>query len=138
MASDMLKKHRIRPTKARIAVLEALTQSDLPLAVEDVRRHPAVKRLAVDPVTVYRILDLFVTASVAKRIELGEGKFRYEHMDREHHHHVICTTCGTVADVADITETDLERVVSQKTGFAVRSHSLEFFGLCPDCRKKTS
>ncbi len=125
----------VRPTKARIAVMEALSHSHLPLSVDDVRNYPAVKKLKADPVTIYRILDVFVVSGLVKRIELGEGKFRYERTDREHHHHVICTSCGAMEDVADITETNLERVVARKTNYSISSHSLEFFGLCPDCQK---
>lgn len=135
MNTAALTKRNVRPTKARMAVIEALSHSHLPLSVDDVRNHPTVKKLKADPVTIYRILDIFVVSGLVKRIELGEGKFRYERADREHHHHIICTSCGTMEDVADITETNLEKVVAQKTKYVVLSHSLEFFGLCPNCHK---
>lgn len=135
MNTYTLAKNGIRPTRARVAVMEALTKGSLPLSVEEVRAYPAVRKLDVDPVTIYRILDVFVTTGLVKRIELGEGKFRYERADREHHHHVICTNCGSVRDVSRITETDLESVVAKKTNYRVTSHSLEFYGLCPVCKK---
>ncbi len=138
MNTYSLAKSGIRPTRARVAVMEALTKGSLPLSVEEVRAYPAVRKLDVDPVTIYRILDVFVTTGLVKRIELGEGKFRYERADRAHHHHVICTSCGSMRDVSEIMEADLERVVEKQTKFTVTSHSLEFFGICQSCSGKSS
>jgi len=137
MNSDLLTKRNVRPTKARLAVFQILTRSHLPLTVDDVRNSPEIQKLSTDPVTIYRILDVFVDTGLVKRIELGEGKFRYERADREHHHHVICTNCGAVKDVIDISEADLERAVAKKTDYQIMSHSLEFYGLCPRCQKKS-
>lgn len=118
-----------RPTKARSAIFEMLSHAKYPVSADEIQ-----KQVAADPVTVYRILDLFVNKQIAKRLEMGEGKFRYELANRAHHHHAICTNCGAMQDVDHITETDLDTVAAKKTKYTITSHALEFFGLCPRCQ----
>ncbi len=92
------------------------------------------KRKSLNKTTVYRALEALAADGRLSTVEFGDGVRRYELGDT-HHHHVVCTSCGTVADV-EIDE-DLERqerAAAKKTGFMIRRHALEFFGLCPNCR----
>ena len=66
------------------------------------------------------------------RIEVGDGKSRYELMD-SHHEHVRCDSCGRVAEVPGCSLADAEATVRSATGFVVTSHQLIFSGLCPEC-----
>lgn len=52
-----------------------------------------------------------------------------------HHHHLICSECGAVVDFADCELDWLEKRLSEKTGFEIRSHLLEFLGRCRKCRE---
>jgi Fe2+ or Zn2+ uptake regulation protein len=83
--------------------------------------------------TVLRAIWTLEKRSLVNRVELGDGKARYE-AARDHHEHVRCTQCGAVAEVPGCVVEEAA-VIEARTGYAVRSHQLVFAGLCPDCRK---
>src|SRR5258708_506057 len=93
------------------------------------------KDLGIDRVTVFRILNAFVGKGLITKLEFGEGKARYEVTSKEDHHHLICDNCGKIEDIADTHLPKLESEISHKTGFLIKRHSLEFFGLCKSCQK---
>lgn len=124
----------VKKTKARIAVLDFLQAAQKPLDVLEIQQFLEKKKIEADKVTIYRILDLYVSKSLAKKLEFQEGKFRYEGTG-EHHHHLICINCKTVEDIDlenDVTKH--EKYIKEAKGFKVQSHSLEFFGLCKNCQ----
>ncbi|MGI9048953.1 MAG: Fur family transcriptional regulator [Rubrobacteraceae bacterium] len=113
-------------TPQRLAVLEAVAADQHQSMGELRRRCPGV-----GVVTVYRTLDLFSELGVVRRIDLGEGA-RYE-MAEDHHHHLICEDCGKV-DEFELCPLDPEQMPQVGAGFEVRSHSLEVYGKCAECR----
>ena len=52
----------------------------------------------------------------------------------EHHHHLICSDCGTVIDFIDCDLGGLESRLSQDNHFEIDGHILEFIGRCRECR----
>lgn len=80
-------------------------------------------------------MEVLYKNDLIQRLEFGEGKFRYEiKKDKYHHHHLICTNCGKVEDVEGEFLTKMENEIKSKKGFLVKSHSLEFFGICKNCQ----
>lgn len=123
----------LKQTKARIAVLEILEKESKPLDVSDLLIQLEGKELAIDTVTVYRILDVFVEKNLVKRLQFQEGKYRYEVSGKDHHH-LICTSCGDISDISDCGLDEWEKEIFKKKGFFVKQHSLEFFGICKQCK----
>ena len=82
-------------------------------------------------VTIYRTLDLLSEIGVVRRLDLGGGP-RYE-LAEDHHHHLICESCG---DVSEFEECPIDPHLMQSVDFEVRSHSLEIYGRCTDCRQR--
>ncbi len=89
----------------------------------------------------YRHLVKLQDAGVARRIAASDDFARFELAEHltEHHHHLICTSCGKVLDVTPTTH--FERVVNfqiklftGRAGFEPSSHVLDVFGTCADCR----
>ncbi|CCO22923.1 Fur family transcriptional regulator [Maridesulfovibrio hydrothermalis] len=81
--------------------------------------------------TVYRNLELLAANGVILKIETG-GKNRFDGT-AEPHPHIRCTQCGRVADVKHHIEApSLDE--SQSRGYQVQGCSIEYFGLCPDCK----
>lgn len=131
---DILTKHALRATSARKVVLACFLQAPFPLAVSDLEKHISKQEERIDTVTLYRMMDTFVEKGIVEKLELNEGKFRYELAGRAHHHHILCTTCGAMADVSDCVEEELVTKVAQKTKFEITSHALAFYGLCKKCQ----
>jgi Fur family transcriptional regulator, ferric uptake regulator len=80
-------------------------------------------------VTIYRALALFSEIGVVRRLELGDGP-RYE-LAEDHHHHLICESCGGVSEFEGC-PLDLRRL--KDMDFEIGSHTLEIYGRCAGCR----
>jgi Fe2+ or Zn2+ uptake regulation protein len=132
--SLILQNAQIRQTPIRKMLLSILSRTKKPISVPELEANADVQKLGSDTVTIYRTLETFYQAGIVNRLEFQEGKFRYELSGRNHHHHVVCTTCGKVIDIKDCIDGEAEKQIAMETGFSIQSHSLEFFGLCPDCK----
>jgi Fur family transcriptional regulator, ferric uptake regulator len=115
-----------KATPQRLAILAAIV-AGRHQGLEEVRaRCPQVGM-----VTVYRTLDLFCRLGLVRRLDLGDGP-RYE-LAEDHHHHLICEDCGSVAEF-EWCPVDLQDPLLNGGGFEVRAHSLEVYGTCSACR----
>ena len=128
-----LRQADIKVTTARMAVIEFLESLTSPADVSSILKYLKDKNFSTDQATVYRILDLFYKKGIIQRIELGEGKYRYEKSNK-HHHHLICSNCGKIEDIEGDFVSDIESQIRKKSGFLVKSHALEFFGICSNCQ----
>ncbi|HEX2097584.1 MAG TPA: Fur family transcriptional regulator [Rubrobacteraceae bacterium] len=115
-----------KATPQRTAVLQALV-AEQHQSLEEIRGRCPEVGLA----TVYRTLGLLVELGIVRRLELGDGA-RYE-LAEDHHHHVICESCGGISEF-ERCPLDSERLELKDPKFEVRSHSLEVYGLCAGCR----
>ena len=122
-----------RQTPAKKAISEFLNSTGSPVDIEQIIEYLRSKNLKTNKVTVYRIIEHFYKEGIVTRLELGEGKFRYE-LNRNHHHHLICQKCGKIEDFKDVTIQELEKKIFKQRGFLVKYHSLEFFGICKNCQ----
>lgn len=124
-----------RMTKLRNTLLEFMSKNTRPFSVDEICHHLKKIGLTNHRVTVYRELERLTTINVLEPVLFHDGIRRYELIDNGHHHHVICTNCDHVEDVALKTELDEEeKRIERKTKFQITRHSLEFFGLCASCR----
>lgn len=121
-------------TKQRLAIIKELKKARKPLSAEALADRVGD---GVNQTTVYRALEQFVVARLARRIDLRENYALYESADH-HHHHLVCHSCGHIEDVSDCLPGSLyERVLKKNPRFAlIEDHALEFFGICTTCSKK--
>ncbi len=91
------------------------------------------KKSIIDKATVYRILTSFMELQVVREIHFGDREARYELSDSEHHHHLVCESCGDIKDIS-LCEKALLDEVQEQSSFKIKSHSLEFFGTCKKCQ----
>src|SRR5438128_2413942 len=105
-----------RRTRARTSILELLEKEKSPVDVQFILDRLSKLMVSADPATVYRIMDAFYKKGIVERLELGEGKFRYEISKREHHHHFICENCGAIEDVQDKAIEQIEARLSKNRG----------------------
>jgi Fur family ferric uptake transcriptional regulator len=85
--------------------------------------------------TIYRTLKWMVGAGIARRVDFGEGRFRFEHAYRHpRHFHLICKTCH---QSFEFLSSDIEAIIEEITkarGFAPRQSVLQIYGTCESCR----
>ena len=77
---------------------------------------------------------MFEGLGLVERLDLPNGRHAYVVCQPDHHHHVVCTNCGRSAEVGDLGLTSITDEVEAQTGFALDSHRIELYGLCPECR----
>jgi Fur family ferric uptake transcriptional regulator len=132
--SQELRSQGYRMTKARKIILEILKEKHCPLTVQDLQRLVSDRKISVNLSTIYRELQFLQEKDIVKGVFLKDGLQRFEYKDMHHHHHLVCRTCQKVdpVDMADDLDA-LEKEITKKTGFIIEQHSLEFYGLCPDC-----
>ncbi len=83
--------------------------------------------------TVYRALADLAASGEADSLQSQEGELLYRACTTEHHHHLICKTCGKTVEIeAHEVEAWAEKVAKQH-GFREPSHTVEIFGICEDC-----
>jgi Fur family ferric uptake transcriptional regulator len=124
----------LKGTKPRLAVLHILEEENRPLDVSEIIENLKQHRVNADQATVYRIMDSFFKKGLVNRLDFQEGKFRYEKTSSREHHHLICESCGKVEDMSDCKIDDFQKGISEKKGFLIKRHSLEFFGICKSCQ----
>ena len=113
-----------KATPQRLAVLGALAAEQHQSLGEIRARCPEVGL-----VTIYRTLDLLSEIGAVRRLDLGDGP-RYE-LAEDHHHHLICESCGGVSEF-ERCPLDLRRL--EGVDFEISSHTLEIYGRCAGCR----
>lgn len=126
-----------RNTKTKMLVSSIFEQSEVPLLMTEVfeRVQKAVPNVAYS--TIYRIVQNLHEAGTLVAIDWRERGSRYEWAHKTHHHHLVCNSCGEVADVDDELLQFSTQAVAQKTGFFVKDHSIELFGECSSCQRST-
>lgn len=131
---EELREVDLRATPARLAVMSFLEKTEEPVDVNSVIDYLNINSIKTDPATVFRIMNLLTQKGITNPIQFQEGKTRYELSSKDDHHHLICENCGKIEDISDTIVPELEKEIHKKSGFLVKRHSLEFFGLCPLCQ----
>lgn len=138
-AERLLRKSKsatIKLTKGCEKVLDILEQTeDLTTAQEIHVKLRQDDDSAPGLTTVYRSLETLVGVGYVQAVDLGDGERRYELVKPgEHHHHLVCESCGKSVHLDQCLVEDLEQAVKNKYDFEIKSHVLEIFGLCKHCR----
>ena len=123
-----------RQTAPRRAIASLVASLDGPFTSAQVVDGAAAQDLHVGRATVFRTLDALERSGAIERIDLPSGEHAYVACAPAHHHHVVCSTCGRTAEVADGDLSAIVDRIGRRTGFRIDAHRLELFGLCPTCR----
>jgi Fe2+ or Zn2+ uptake regulation protein len=126
-----------RITRPRVAVLRAVYAH--PHADTDsIIRAARVEVPEVSHQTVYDALNVLTGAGLVRRIQPSGLVARYESRVGDNHHHVVCRTCGAIADVdCPIGEAPC-LTASDDNGFTIDEAEVIYWGVCPDCLIATS
>ena len=133
--TERLRRESRKVTGPRQAVLELLRRQAHPMTTQEI--FGALPRDQCDLATVYRSMRLLEKMGMVKRFDFGDGTARFELLDEGddgHHHHLVCTHCGEIIELAGCSMSELEERIALRNGFKAVTHRLEFFGLCPQCQ----
>jgi Fur family transcriptional regulator, stress-responsive regulator len=127
----------LRVTAARVALLDAVRNGDH-LDVEAIAAGVRERVGHVSLQAVYEALHALTEARLVRRIEPAGSPARYEGRVMDNHHHVVCRSCGVVADVDCATGEAPCLTASDDHGFSIDEAEVVYWGLCPDCSTATS
>ena len=126
-----------RFTPGRRDIVSALAAAQRPLSIPEILDQAT----GLAQSSAYRNLTVLENAGVVVRVITTDEWARYELSEdlTGHHHHMVCSVCGSVADVRipdDIEHTLDEALglVAQRAGFAMAHHRLDVVGVCKTCR----
>lgn len=128
----MLRAAALRVTRPRVAVLGAVfahAHADTDSVIGAVREElPEASHQAV-----YDSLRVLTNAGLIRRIQPAGSVARYEARVGDNHHHVVCRSCGSIADVDCAVGAAPCLTASDDRGFSIDEAEVVYWGLCPDC-----
>lgn len=131
--TDLLRRHGLRVTAPRLAVLDVL-EGRAHLDADEVLQQVRTTLPTVSVQAVYDVLHALADAGIVRRIEPAGHPARYERRTGDNHHHVVCRGCGAVDDVDCVVGHAPCLTPSSTSGFSVEMAEVTFWGLCPTCR----
>ncbi len=124
-----------RTTKQRDIILRIVRDSHSHPTADDVYSQAKAAMPALSLGTVYRNLRLLADEGTIKEVHFEGSANRFDGMTNTHEH-FICNSCGKIADIeptlGNVTTSQLH---GQMVGSLVQSYSLNYYGLCSDCRE---
>ncbi len=132
---DVLRKERLKITPQRIAVLEEIMKDKGHRESEDVYMAIKTRKTHVSRATVYRTLDILVQHGFARKLNLGDGRARYEtKIDSPHHDHIICNNCGNIIEFINDEIEKIQEEIAKHHQFKLQQHIHQLFGICKECQ----
>ena len=130
-----LKEKGCRITPQRLAVLKILAESKNHPSAEGIYQHVKTDFPTTSLATVYKTITLL--KDLGELLELGFADWgsRYDGNKPYPHPHVVCVECGKIVDPEFSSTKDMAAEMEQNTGFRITHHRMDFFGICPVCRR---
>ena len=136
VVAQRLRRVQQRYTSNRRALVDALGAAEHPLTIPEILAADATLAMS----SVYRNLAVLEQADVVHRVITTDEFARYELVEdlTEHHHHLICSSCGKVEDFTPMPSLERSAAkalarIADEAGFSVHSHRLDVVGLCRRC-----
>jgi Fur family ferric uptake transcriptional regulator len=133
----MLRGADLRVTRPRVAVLQAVhadPHADANAIIDAVREDLG----EVSVQAVYDVLHALAEAGLVRRIQPSGSTARYESRTEDNHHHVVCRSCGAIADVDCATGSTPCLTAAEDHGFEIDEAEVVYWGRCPDCLAATA
>ena len=127
----------LRVTAARVALLETVRGGDH-LDAEAIASRVRDRVGHVSLQAIYEALHALTTAGLIRRIEPAGSAARFEGRVGDNHHHVVCRSCGVLADVDCAVGEVPCLTASDDHGFSIDEAEVVYWGLCPGCSTATS
>ena len=132
---DRLRPAGTKRSSKRDLIVNAFLKQEGHLSADDLVDLIKREDQRISRATVYRTLQWMVTAGIARKVDFGEGRFRFEHSYRHpRHYHLICKTCNRSSEFlsSDI-EAFVEEVAAARN-FAATQSVVQIYGTCEECR----
>ena len=121
----------LKATRQRDLIVDTFFTQTGHLSVDELLDKVTARYPSIGAATVYRTMKILTDAGLASARHFEGGQTRYEAaLDRHHHDHLICTSCGRIFEFENERIEELQARVAEQHGFRVTHHKLELYGLC--------
>ena len=135
----MTSNQKYRMTNQRQIILEEVGRVNSHPTADEVYEMVRKRIPRISMGTVYRNLDLLSKTGLIKKIDPGYPQMRFDGNTKDHYH-ITCMSCGRIEDVPVDQPVhsldDLAKALVKVTEYSIAGHNLEFYGLCPVCRRE--
>lgn len=131
-ALNKLKTMGVRMTPQRHAILSYLLDTIIHPTADEIYKALSPRFPSMSVATVYNNLKVFIEAGLVRELTYGDHSSRFD-ANLSDHYHALCEQCGKLVDFAYKPLNDLEQAAGELTGFHVKSHRVEVYGICSDC-----
>lgn len=133
----IVKQKGLKYTEQREVVLNVLLHADDHLTAEEVYNLIKTKNSSsnIGIATVYRALSFLEEVNLITSINFGVDGKKYESNKKEHHDHLICTSCGKIIEFLDDEIEKRQERIAKKNKFKITSHSMQLYGTCSTCQE---
>jgi len=129
----------LKATRQRDLIVDTFFSQTGHLSVDELVEKAKQRDPSIGAATVYRTMKILADAGLASARHFEGGQTRYEAaLDRHHHDHLICTSCGNIVEFENERIEELQDRVAEEHGFTVMHHKLELYGLCAECKQRQS
>jgi Fur family ferric uptake transcriptional regulator len=133
--SSYLKQKGLKQTSQRLIILDVFLSAGKHISADELHAMIRKKNPRIGFSTVYRTLRLFTECGLAREVNFGDGRARFERgLDKSQHGHLICNNCGRTEEFTIGTMPRSLKQITAKSGFKAEGHRFEVYGLCRKCR----
>ena len=132
--AELLRHAGHKMTPQRLLIVRALRHAEGHRTAAQLADEVRSSYPFVDVSTVYRTLDVLKRMRLVTSTDMGSGDAVFEWAPEQPHHHLICSSCGGVAELDNEYLATFEERVERDFGFAPDLHHFAIFGLCRECR----
>ena len=131
----VLRKEGLKITPQRVAILKEIIKDKGHRESEEIYFAIKSSKTHVSRATVYRTLDILVQNNFVRKLNIGDGRERYESkINSLHHDHLICEICHNIIEFVDQDIEKLQDEIANKYQFSLTRHVHQLFGICKECR----
>ena len=132
-STQLLRRRRLRVTRQRLALLEALRHSGDHTTALDLLDQARTDVAVLDPSTVYRTLSRLCEVGLVSQTDLGTGERTYHWRGGTPHHHLVCTECGGITQLPHELLRSVADRLHRDFGFQAEIDHWAVYGRCRDC-----
>jgi Fur family ferric uptake transcriptional regulator len=133
--SNYLKSSGRKMTRQRQMIVDSFLGAGGHVSTEELHQLARKKDQKLGFVTVFRTLKALADCGIARKIDLNDGRTRFEHSYRRpHHHHIVCVECKSTIEFASPEQERIQEEITSQYGFKPVRHTLQIFGICPECQ----
>ncbi len=130
---EILHQKNLRYTPQRQEVWDEICATKEHRDAEDIYNSLRKRQTNVSRATVYRTIDILVKNNLVRRLDLGDGRSRFENkIGIAHHDHIVCLDCRKIVEFMNEKIEELQEQVAKEMGFEIVRHVHQLFGRCLD------